>query len=431
MVELPVLRHSIILVTCLDLEFLTGRDYSSIHLRHANAAIRQVMLGIESSTSAESSCRRTSTGSVSVSPDEILFAIMSLAKQSPSTSFEPLPGTFGLFDPLFPLGLQFLNLWGQEATNHMHCKAMQHIIRSRNGLANAGISTPGFAETLYQFDLLESAKTLTEPFMEVPRCRSEFLKEQVVPLRMRHLLGEERHLNDGFDQALPQLSDYDELSEIFCQIRLFCTWIQTAHDLMLAESMVKDPCPQLMSDLAMLRDVIEHRLLAYKSVDSSAEEQLCWTAGLIFTHCVIYPLPNRKPLEILLDRLVDLLREDDGADRELMVWAAMIGAMACHTANGRRRQFFLGRLVKHLGLMEITSWSRLRNLLRGFLWLDRACDAGGMAIWDIVSPPAAAVVEVQEGALTAVVAAHSGAAGCFQISLSEMGKHLGRYVGRG
>ena len=390
MVEVPVLRHSIILVTCLDLEYLTGRDYTTVRLRHANAAIRQIMLGINAPPTATTSGERARSSQTSISSDDILFAVMALAKQSHSTSLAPSPGTFGLFNPPFPLGLQFLNLWGQNESDHMHCQAMKQIIRSRNGLADAGISTPGFAEALYQFDLLESAKTLARPFSDLPPFRADFLREQVEPWRQRHqgTMGED--LRRRWIQSLPVMGFEHSLVDIFCDIRIYCTWIQVVQKHTEPESIVDDPCPSLVRDLGMLRDAIEHRLLAYKSIDISVEEQLCWTVALIFTHCVIYPLPNRAPLEILLDRLVASLRvlvelESDSIDPGFLVWVMVVGAMACHSSNGAKREFFLESLRSYASVLRIDSWLQLKSVLQDHLWIDRACDDGGIAVWNMAS----------------------------------------------
>jgi hypothetical protein len=380
------MRHSIILATCLDLEYLSGRDYTTIRLRHANAVIKQVRLGINASST-------TPTNAVSrkpeshISSDEVLFAVMSLAKQSPSTSITPRPGTFGLFDPPFPLGLQFLNLWGQHQSNHVHCMAMQQIIRSRSGLANAGIETPGFAEALYQFDLLESAKTLNRPWADIPSVRWRFLTEKIASSRG----GLERNVRDKFVQALPRTSDYRPLLDILSDISVYCSWIQNVQGQIEPGSMAHQPSTPLIQDLAVLRDTIEHRLLAYTCIGNSIEEQLCWTTTLIFTHCVIYPLPNREPLEVLLDRLMASLGMLDaqhvGDGRPFLVWVSMIGAMACPPTDWARTRFFSDRLRIYVAAAGISSWFQLRRLLGGFLWLDRACGIGGVTVWDRLSNP--------------------------------------------
>ena len=125
LLEVPVMRHAVILVTCLDLEYLTSKDYTTIRLRNANATIRQIMYGMNNDNSTHP--RNLNK----IRQDDILFAIMSLAKTSRSTSITPSAGSFGLFAPPFPICLQFLNLWGQQESDPTHCMAMQHIIRSR------------------------------------------------------------------------------------------------------------------------------------------------------------------------------------------------------------------------------------------------------------------------------------------------------------
>ncbi|OCT51197.1 hypothetical protein CLCR_09334 [Cladophialophora carrionii] len=80
---------------------------------------------------------------------------------------------------------------------------MQQIVRSRSGLADAGIETPGFAEALYQFDNLESAKTLSRPWMDMPSSRWRLLGKETAPLRD----GVEKDVRKKFVQALLRTSD--------------------------------------------------------------------------------------------------------------------------------------------------------------------------------------------------------------------------------
>lgn len=372
------MRHSVILVTCLDLEFLTGRDYTTIRLRHANATIRQIMTGIANDKSSAPG------DSTKVRQDDILFAVMSLAKKSISTSIVSSPGTFGLFDPPFPLGLQFLNLWGQELSDHTHCLAMQDIARSRDLLAhNMGIKTPGFAEALYQFDLLESAKMLAQPWMPIPTARLDLLKEDV------RLMRNETDFRERFTKAVPQIAHCRPLLDVLCDINIYCSWVQNVQDDMAPELRVKLPYQDSMRDFTMLRDTIEHRLLAYKPIGDSIEEEVCWAVSLIFTHCVIFPVPNRRPLEILLDRLRVLLPSissdtDEIVDETFFAWVAVIGAMACAPADEDRRRFFLESVVSYTNAADVVSWSQLKSRLQRFLWLDRACDIGGRAIWEML-----------------------------------------------
>ncbi|KAJ9609631.1 hypothetical protein H2200_005959 [Cladophialophora chaetospira] len=378
LLEIPVMRHSVILVTCLDLEFLTGRDYTPIRLRNVNATIRQIVAGLGSDSSSSPKSARK------LRQDEILFAVMALAKTSRSTSLTPAPGVFGLFTPPFPFGLQFLNLWGQDMSDRTHCMAMQHITRSRDKLIhNMGIETPGFAEALYQFDLLESAKTLSRPWMPIPTARLDVLRGD------KRLLRGETAFQARLIQAVPRISCYGPLLDILCDLHMYCSWIQTLQDEMEPELGVKLPYPDSIRDFTMLRDTIEHRLLTYETTDNSMEEQICWTVALIFTHCVIFPLPNRGPLETLLGRLRRLLRstglhEHGNVDETFLAWVSMIGAMACSPTEEDRRQFFLECLVSYTAAVPVASWFQLKGILQRFLWLDRACDTGGQAIWEML-----------------------------------------------
>lgn len=398
MLEVPIMRHAIILVTCLDLEYLTGQDYTAVRLRHANATIKQVLGGFKEGTSSYNS----------ISNEDLLFAVMSLSKQSHSTSITAAPGTFGLFDqPPFQLGLQFLNLWGQHQSNHLHCQAMQQIMRSRSTLQSAGVSTPGFGEALYQFDLLESAKTLSRPWMEPSAVRADFLRKGLVFLRQGQAKSGVQ-VQDMFAKALPGIANHTRLLDVVYDIRIFCAWVEAVQIQAVASptsvsAKGENSYTPTIQDMSMLRDLIEHSLLSYEFIENSLDEQLCWTVCLIFVHCVVYPLPNRAPLEILLDRLIGLssqsikLRREERRGTNLdptlstsactisfHAWAAMIGAMACHPTDSSRRNVFFAQFRAALAALDAlsSSWKPVKSLVQQFIWLDRACDKGGLAIFE-------------------------------------------------
>ena len=195
---------------------------------------------------------------------------------------------------------------------------------------------------------------------------------------------------ERFVQAVPRISRYLALLDILGDIQLYCSAIQTIQDRMGPRSIVELPYPGSMRDFTMLRDTIEHRLLAYNPIDNSTEEQVCWAVALIFTHCVIFPLPNRGPLDVLLDRLIALLQilgeHGQGAvDDAFLLWVSIIGAMACQPTNETQKLLFLDNLTSLTREMGFVSWSQLENLLHDFVWLDRACGTGGQAVWTMLS----------------------------------------------
>ena len=380
--ENPIMRHSILLATSIDLEALSGQDYTTLKLRYANATIKQVRLGIEAygRQNADSNTNSTESRS-SIGREELLIAIMALAKQSRSTSITPLPETIGLFRPPFPLGLQYLNLWGQDGSNKMHHRALQSLVRSRRDLVRMEFSTPGFGEVVAQFDLLESAKTLAVPCIEARAANFDLARKDVLSLDT------DPKSQGTLPNFLRRRSNLGMLLDILSDIRFYCTWCHALQDGLEVVPTVVERYPRLsIGGLMALRDSIEHRLLSYKFIDNSVEEQLCWTVTLIFEHCVIYPLPNRKPLDTLLDRLRALIRMLDTAGRGqedvvFMTWMSTVAAMACHVSDETRTRFFLEMLRTRVDGLGISSWAQMKSLLTGFFWLDRACDPGGLEIW--------------------------------------------------
>jgi hypothetical protein len=376
------MRNSILLATSIDLESISGQDYTALKLRHANATINQVRLSIEAYVRNNAVCNTNSTRSKSfVGREALLFAIMALAKQSRSTSITPVPDTFGLFKPPFLLGLQFLNLWGQDAGHKMHHKALHSLVRSRHDLARMEFSTPGFGEVVAQFDLLESAKTLAAPYIEACPANFDLARKDVFSF------GSDPEPHGKFPKFLRRGSNLGILLGILSDIRFYCAWCHALQDRLEVDPTAVERHPRLSIEaLVVLRDSIEHRLLSYKFIDKSVEERLCWTVALIFAHCVVYPLPNRKPSDTLLDRLRQLIRTLDLASRGpedlvFMTWISTVAAMACHVSDETRQRFFLETLRTCVDGLGITSWAQMKFFLTGFFWLDRACDPGGLEVW--------------------------------------------------
>jgi hypothetical protein len=391
--ENPVMRHSILLVTCIDLEYLYGQDYTALKLRHMNAAMQQVRRGIAAyeTDKAYSTCRAYSSSLVASHPsdlvtrEEMLFAMMALAKQSHSTSITPCSKVYGLFHPPFPLGLQFLNIWGQQAGNQLHCRAMQYFTASKAEYAAlAGVCTPGFAEVVAQFDLFESAKCLASPFLRTSMNRLHSIRQDFgYSQRASALQGR-------FEVVFARPSTYATLLDILSDIRLYCILCSEVLEHSGADVMPSG-VPRLtwIGKLSVLRDLVERRLLSYQFADGSIDERLCWTVSAIFVHCVIYPLPTRKPLDILLSRLLTLLDEFDTEFqgetlRALVAWASVIGAMACDDSGEAMRRLFLERLRGCIDRTGMSSLAQIKPILQGFLWLDQACEVGVIQIWGML-----------------------------------------------
>lgn len=365
------MRHCTVVTTCMDLQHLTGQDYTATRLRHVNATIREIVRLMNVHMDDASSAIA----------DDILFAVMSLAKvtnskppliQVPSAAS---PDVFGLFRPGLQT-LQSLHLWGQQTGSPLHLSALEHLVRLKGGLSN--VSTPGFAEALHLYDTQQSAKSLSTPRFEMPRSCLSFLQRYVIPLRRG-----ERVCVDKFEAALG-IPSQSPFLDILRDIRIYCDWIEPGRsrgheDVVDAVPGSPPPAPSTRHLIA-LRNLIEYRLLAYPS--QGASEELCRMAALIFAHGVIFPLPDRAPLRLLVANLLQSLRDYDGADVPFLLWVSMMGALAADTTE---RGFFIDRFMSCTAKLCLSSWADVKDILCDYLWLDSACDAGGTTIWSTES----------------------------------------------
>ena len=64
-----------------------------------------------------------------------------------------------------------------------------------------------------------------------------------------------------------------------------------------------------------------------------------------------------------------------------MTWMSTTAAMACHDSDETRKRFFLGMLRSCVDELGFSSWVQMKVLLTSHLWLDRACDPGGLEVW--------------------------------------------------
>ncbi|OAP62863.1 hypothetical protein AYL99_02090 [Fonsecaea erecta] len=442
------MRHAIVVGTCLDLEVLRGSRYGLTLLSSANELIREIrrLLSRACSNSSLDLSKREDEGrfegrrrNIIIGDagrdadldDDLLFAVMHLAKvtglrNSSMLSDPPVrphdERRTDLFKPpVFLRRMQYLHLWGRSdhpssaAEASLHLSQLETLVALKGGLQQ--VKAPGFAEALHLFDIIGSAKRLARPRFEMPRSSIDFLQDKMPALRMQ-----QRRVGVEMYQHLPLDSP---LAEIFQDIHLFCSSICSlvsrlnpgAHgqdgnrD---SSSTSSPPSADTLSseDVVLLRNLVEYRLLAYSADSNNWTESVTWTSAMIFTHGVVFPLPHSASLNILVCRLREALRArradihhlasrceplrgaafetspglDPDPDKRLVIWAAMMGVMATSDSQAEEeRVFFLNTLRTYLSGSGISSWAQLKSILEAYLWVDWACDMGGLAVWEMLS----------------------------------------------
>ncbi|OQV06707.1 hypothetical protein CLAIMM_11244 isoform 2 [Cladophialophora immunda] len=429
------MRHAIVVGTCLDIELLRGRRYGLAMLGSTNELIREIrrlLSGLRSTPylnpSEGKNESRFEGGSGGVAngnggmyvdvDDDLLFAVMHLAKatgiRNISRFSDPLKTPSVrlrvLFKPpIFLRRLQYLHLWGLSDTPSpsseasLHLSKLEMLVVLKGGLQR--VKAPGFAEALHLFDIIESAKRLERPRFELPPSSIEFLERKMPTLRMAAALTIQHARVGG--EIHQHLSLNSALGEIFEDIQILCSWISTLVRLSPAnfQGGHRDSSSGHMAsseDVMVLRNLIEYRLLAHSPDPNNFVENLMWTSAMIFTHGVIFPLPHPEPMKVLVRRLCDTLRGEGNhlggpsqprsfhlpyltLDNRILVWAATMGIMATSGSQAKERAFFLESLGRYLGGSDVSTWTQLKSILQAYLWADWACDAGGCAIWEMLS----------------------------------------------
>ncbi|KAJ9613538.1 hypothetical protein H2200_003480 [Cladophialophora chaetospira] len=414
----PIMRNAVIIGTCMDIELLTGRRYSSTISKAVVELSREVrklvsQLSIETYSDISSERQRSRPNNLTVSQrrvsavafaapayvdDDLIFAVMHLVKASTigllsdGVQLDIIAGTFGLFTPpMFLQRLQGLHLWGRscpyqaqgkvpDAQATQHLVALEHLVSLKGGLRK--IKAPGFAAALHQFDVIHCAKRLNPPKFELPE-RSVRLSKHVEWLR--HSCPRRVGLC-GLENTPRGLSLLESLEDL----HILCCWITSVLDrenqhVSAGSQGVIFPSMPSTEDLTTLRTLIEHRLLSFVPDPDDRFELLAHTAAMIFMHGVVFPLPNRSPMQMLIQRLVDGFQDLQLHLRELeeqrfLLWVLMMGAMATSDAEAERL-FFVERLAVLIGQVGISSWEDLKTVLSGYLWVDWGCDAGAKAVW--------------------------------------------------
>lgn len=423
MLEVPIMRYALVVGTFVDLEYMTGRQCGVAILRIVNDLSREIRLRLPSPLLEQSpddadptnrGGRDGKTGTVDVD-DDLLFAVMHLAKANSRQVSNPyLPkfsysiiGTFGLFTPPYALqALQSLNLWGlscpHESHKHpdgpwnaSHFTILEHLVHIKGGIRS--VKVPGFQESLHLFDVIESAKRLSRPRFGLPEHSIEFqhrLKELKKDMTARFL---------DFDSLEIILEPDSPLPEIFKDARIVYIWASATLGPYIryhpagSEPGLPSAYLPCTEDIVTVRKHIEHRLLSYSPRPDSLAETLAHTAALLFMHGVLLPIPAQVPMTKLIQRLEKALKSNTGVQfqthlldlggKEFLLWVLTIGVMATSDIHSQQRAFLLGQLGVLAAKIGISSWMEFKKILERYLWVDWGCDAGGLAIWKMLSMP--------------------------------------------
>ncbi|KIW78480.1 hypothetical protein Z517_08316 [Fonsecaea pedrosoi CBS 271.37] len=374
--------------------------------------------------------------------DSVIFGVLALTIRdtNPHVAVQEGAGEdcFGGFDP--PLrSLGWIQYFSHFRWTPSHIRATIALVAARGGLQ--GVTMPGIAEQIQSTDLLQASLSIRRPYFTLCRLYQHVLDNHVKLIRPPR---------ERLDEAFPAIADaeFKDLlldMRMYCREldRVVATTTTTAGSNLSEAGGGPDPDNPVPASVAwetnVYRNLIQYRLLRLPRYENR-EEELCRLGAMIFSYGVIYPVARPRPLRMLVAQLRNALKDfllhtsltpkinieaptpasHDGSGKysrypthystttttattdgqcsvpppshppsAFLLWLAVLGALASQTTTDE--PFFLDLVASwSTTVMGIDSLRRqfthFRDLMRSFLWFDRACDKGARKVWTRLRP---------------------------------------------
>ena len=157
-----------------------------------------------------------------------------------------------------------------------------------------------------------------------------------------------------------------------------------------------ETCTYDRMELIDMRNAVQHRLgslpLAADLGDVTMQQagfyECCRLTALLYACAVTFPLPtstgwDRNLVRGIQQTLGNLALETWPVYRsDLHLWALILAGIAAFQKV--ERSWFVDKLRILAWRKGLSSWSKVVPILKSLLWMDIACQAGGMSLWDEV-----------------------------------------------
>lgn len=337
--------------------------------------------------------------------DSVVFAVLTLTISDTNASRAMEESTvrrYGGFDP------PFRSMGGNEMLSRFrftpaHIDALDRLVVARGGLDK--IRTPCVADQLQSTDILQASLSLSPPLFTLCQLYQHVLDNQIKPIRPPR-----ERIEGVFPVHSPSFKD------LLLDIRVYCRHLETLTD----EAATKDSAAgskPVSWETNVYRNLLQYQILQLPRYEE-VEEELCRLASLIFMYGVIYPLAQRRPLDMLVKQLRrDLERHQNssypvsarsrgGRDAdtpqndttseiqkspavapqssregmaEFLLWVGVLGALA--SKHSEHEPFFVDIVDTYAAAAGVTDFRQFKDVMRRFIWLDRACDVGALELW--------------------------------------------------
>jgi hypothetical protein len=149
-------------------------------------------------------------------------------------------------------------------------------------------------------------------------------------------------------------------------------------------------------EIVDMRNAVQHRLVSLPlssdltdvTIQQAGIYECCRLTALIYACAVTFPLPtstgwDRNLVRGIKQTLENLSLESWPVYRsDLHLWILILAGIAAFQKT--ERSWFADKLRSLAGRKRLSDWSQVLPVLKSFLWMDMACGAGGMSLWDEV-----------------------------------------------
>jgi hypothetical protein len=191
-----------------------------------------------------------------------------------------------------------------------------------------------------------------------------------------------------------------DIAQIFVDLGQLSQIIQQ-----LGETAYKSPAIDMVGDC---RNSVQHRLLSLQPIAAPADPftilefgaisslqalslyETCRAAALLFSTSVTFPVSRtshqREEILMNLQEQILIFDQKNSEDRDvlgLLLWCVVIGGIAAE--HSPIRQWYAAQ-VRQLSIeYGVQNWHYMKELMNQFAWLDTACEAGGLTLWNKIN----------------------------------------------
>ncbi|KAH7370344.1 hypothetical protein BKA65DRAFT_488243 [Rhexocercosporidium sp. MPI-PUGE-AT-0058] len=322
------------------------------------------------------------------SRDEVLLTILILASHERVDAKEEPNKPFN--SPLKTM--QWLNMYGNCTYAPTHMKALCDLVNLRGGLEV--IKLPSMAEMIVLGDTISSLNTFSKPTFAPIRVHEAYIALAMEWAKTSPHLPS-RVLATSFGRYA-EFGISEPLLEILEPLGI-TAWAISYH-------LEGKPAGLTIGEMGRTRTAVMKRLLLLPSAEemsmTSAESErpnlyeCCRLTAFIFSVAVTFPIPNtfdvlQHYVRLLKAAIEDscVMSYDDVGVSEIVLWILTLGGIAA--LDKPERAWFAEQLSIVREKLRI-NWHDATKDFETFLWLESACGAGGLLLWEessaLVSP---------------------------------------------